>query len=416
MGSAGKCLRAFVISLAVSNVESLLLRPFGGDSALIRKNGPRTISCAANKKNLSASDRERRDEEKRRLDRANDVIVGKTSALAGAKDYAIDPKSTEEEWMRQASAIEREIYRQTDRGMALLKMLKLEEAMDAFNIVFTLRPNAYLWQAGIAQFYLGEIKGAANTFSRCAALYESRFGFPASEERIWWYACQLKLLSLMTRSERKESLDRGGLGSTLTPLPQSETTAELLKSESRKAIRIAHDMFEATALDDKVNTILSRAKMKSIGGTFDKKPVTDRKMWKLNSWYYLGLHYDVIGFPTESKECLKKALRLCPSSGNGADIIHTLPLLHMSQRDWFDSEIFKDEAFETKRQSGGKVGPDASIIDPVLTESIRSDLVDIRHSDLKDALKSRGLRVVGSKDELVDRLYESLIADTGLTP
>ena len=54
-----------------------------------------------NKKlNLSASARERRNEELRRLSRSDDVVIGKTSAKADAKDYALDPARTEAEYRR----------------------------------------------------------------------------------------------------------------------------------------------------------------------------------------------------------------------------------------------------------------------------------------------------------------------------
>jgi hypothetical protein len=73
--------------------------------------------------------------------------------------------------------------------------LKLEEANDAFDRVYELKPNAYLWQSGLARFYLGDLIGAAERFAQNGACYESRFGGPASEERIWRDACELKLLS-----------------------------------------------------------------------------------------------------------------------------------------------------------------------------------------------------------------------------
>jgi hypothetical protein len=46
---------------------------------------------------------------------------------------------------------------------------------------------------------------------------------------------------------------------------------------------------------------------------------------------------------------VKSALRwhsdMCPDS-KGNDIIHTLPLLHMSRRDWFDDEDYDDKSEE----------------------------------------------------------------------
>jgi hypothetical protein len=80
---------------------------------------------AGSKKNLSASDKERRNEETRRNTRREDVVIGKTSAKKGEKDYAIDPKVTEEEYLRQASKEEKEIFYRTQEGMELLKSVGL---------------------------------------------------------------------------------------------------------------------------------------------------------------------------------------------------------------------------------------------------------------------------------------------------
>ena len=135
--------------------------------------------------NLSAAGKERRDEDARRQLRKTDVVIGKTSAMAGARDYPIDPKSTEEAWMKQASNLEQKVYRQTEVGMEMLKMLRVEEAVAAFDAVFQLKPNVYCWQAGIARFYMGDWIGAAEIFCASAKIYESKFGSPTSEERIW---------------------------------------------------------------------------------------------------------------------------------------------------------------------------------------------------------------------------------------
>ena len=59
---------------------------------------------------MSSSDRERRDEERRRNERKDDVVIGKTSAKRGESDYVLDPKATEEEYLRQASNAEQEIF------------------------------------------------------------------------------------------------------------------------------------------------------------------------------------------------------------------------------------------------------------------------------------------------------------------
>ena len=154
---------------------------------------------------MSNSSRERRDEDRRRKERIDDVIIGKTSARRDETDYPIDPEVTEQEWLRSASQIERLIHQYTEEGMNAMKSLRLEEANKSFDRVFELKPEAYLWQAGIVKFYLGDTVGAADIFARNAVHFEKKFGpmnmGPASEERIWRDAAELKYLSGLKRSD-----------------------------------------------------------------------------------------------------------------------------------------------------------------------------------------------------------------------
>jgi tetratricopeptide (TPR) repeat protein len=376
-------------------------------------------------RNLSAAEKERREEEKRRRERAEDVVVGKTSAISGASDYALDVDATREQWMRQATPAEQEIFQKTELGMEMLKMLRLEEASKAFDRVFELKPNAYLWQAGIARFYLDDLDGAAEIFSRCAATYESRFGEPATEERIWRNACLLKKLSSMSRKDRKLLEQSDDLDSLVTKVPATESTAELLRSERRKVFRITRDLFQSSVDKDHTATIFARAKLISVGGSFDDRPKMDKKMWKISSWFYLGLHYDALDDHEESKKCIKMALRLRPNA-NGSDLIHTLPMLHMTCRNWFDDEAFDYESHQTAHAAGTNLADVSepptnssrvpSNADPVIIASMRSSLEKMRYVDLQEALRVKGLRAIGSKEELIARLFDSLMSDTGLMP
>lgn len=99
------------------------------ERVLYTLSNPRHSCCRlqplySSKKNLSAAERERRDEENRRRARKDDVIPGKTSAMPGAKDFALDPKATEMEYLKQASKVEQEIYLYTEKGLKLLKMVR----------------------------------------------------------------------------------------------------------------------------------------------------------------------------------------------------------------------------------------------------------------------------------------------------
>lgn len=361
-------------------------------------------ATAISEKNLSASDKERREEEKRRMARVEDVVVGKTSALLGASDYILNPSATQEQWNRQASRIEQEIARYTDLGMEMIRMLQLKDASDAFDKVFELKPDAYLWQAGIVRYYLDDWEGAADIFARCGTTYESKFGEPASEERIWRNACLLKMVSSLNRKDRKlveESEDYVDLAAKMNENDDSSA----LHAERRKVVRISLDLFQSAFDKDIIKTIVCRAKLRSIGGSIDGIPRMDKKLWKISSLFFLGLHFDSLGDSSESKRCIKLALKLRPNA-NSVDLMHTLPLLHMTCRNWFDDDVF-DDHIETKDQISEEsiaVG-----VDRFHAESIRSSVDKMRLVDVQDALRSKGLRANGSKEEAQDRLFDFLI-------
>jgi tetratricopeptide (TPR) repeat protein len=371
------------------------------------------------RKSITAAEQERREEDKRRRERIADVVPGKTSAISGAKDYAIDVDSTREQWMRQASQVEQEVYRMTELGMDMVRMLRLDQALIAFNRVFELKPNAYLWQAGIVKFYLSDLDGAAEIFSRCGTIYETRFGELASEERIWRNASLLKKLSVVNRKDRKNLEKNGSRENVVTNILPNVNFDCDSKIEKRRVVRIALKLFQSSVDGDLATTILARSQLRLIGGTFsDLTPTMDKKLWKISSWYYLGLHYDVLGEYEASKICMKAALRLRPNA-NSNDLIHILPMLHMTCRNWYD-----DEAFEiTSSSNGTKFIQDVKAdglrdslgepygVDPIVCESIRSSLEKLRIIDLQEVLRTRRLRVIGSKLELQKRLFDSLIAD-----
>lgn len=378
---------------------------------------------------MSASSQARRDEEQRRAQRKDDVVIGKTSAKQDATNYELNTKFTEEEWMRRAPKVDQIVYKLTEEGMSALKMLNLEDANAAFDEVFHLKPDAYLWQAGIAKFYLDELEAAANLFAKNAKAYESKFGGRASEERIWRHACELKLGSFSKKKGRipKEVLDK--IRSNLEPIPDMVEDPDSLFAETRKVVRIASDLFESSVGDDAGGMILSRAKLRSIGGNFDDALKFDVKQWKLNAWYYLGLHYDAFGEHRESKECMKMALRNSPNNaGNGDNIVHVLPLLHMCQRDWFDDDDMDADPLKLLKVSPPE-GADNEFLeitegsaqrlvdaDPVASDSIRKSIAKMNIQELQSALLVRGIKSSGSKKQLQERLFLSLMNDVGLAP
>jgi hypothetical protein len=64
-----------------------------------------------------------------------------------------------------------------------------------------------------------------------------------------------------------------------------------------------------------------------LAGTLEqnRKPIS--RCGRLTHGFTFALHYDVLSEQKESKECMKMALKMCPSFGNGDDIVHTLPML-----------------------------------------------------------------------------------------
>ena len=186
MGLAIRQLQAFVVILCVGvgvcfTLNSLKSSYLYADHQTALQNTKRCsrraetvlFSSSNNDRNnkLKASELEQREEAKRKRERANDVVIGKTSAKPDAKDYGLDPKATENEFLRQATNVEQEIYVQTEKGLEHLKMLSLQEAVSAFDRVFELKPNAYVWQAGIAKFYLGKRTQSTSKHNQMSRIY-----------------------------------------------------------------------------------------------------------------------------------------------------------------------------------------------------------------------------------------------------
>lgn len=371
--------------------------------------GPSTSNNYPSSTPLTASQQARRDEERRALERIDDVIPGKTSALPGATDYAMDIAATEASYLASATPLDQKIYQLTEEGLGYLKSLRLREAVAAFDTVFTLKPTAYVWQAGIARYYLGDVDGAARVFARCGGLFEARFGEPASEERIWRHACALhKYHVVWSATQRREAgLTLDGIVPSV-PVGEEGTTSELIQSERRRVVRVTHSLFDASVRKDPGEMILARARLRAIGGSSPAgfaSQVMDKKLWKIQAWYFMGLHYDAIGDVEESKRCLKAALRLCPNA-NGVDILHSLPMLHMTARDWFD-----DDDYATMDQTGATAEASQKDDASYFLESLIQDMEGLRLNDIQKLLRSRGLKTSGSKTEAQERLLRSLIVD-----
>ena len=292
-----------------------------------------------NPKFQTTSQRLRQEEYQRRIERTNENIPGRTSAIPGSKNLPINPTQTQNEWYNQATNSERQVKELTTKAMDYLKGLELEKARDTFEILYRIKPNAYCWHYGIVLFYLGEYYDAARYFVQNAKTFESRFGIVASEERIWRDACELKIMNDAQYRKLKGKVGmidiaqmNDGDDDDDDDTGNNDNASLLLQGqETRKVVRIARDLFSSSIERDVSNETLARGKLRSICGEYEittsatkqQKPMkknADKKMWRLSSWFYLGLHYDVLHDDDTSRDCMKMALRQCGSTfGNGDD-------------------------------------------------------------------------------------------------
>ena len=141
-------------------------------------------------------------------------------------------------------------------------------------------------------------------------------------------------------------------------------------------------------------------------------PPPDHKMYKFNSLFYLGLHYDALGQSFESKQCMKMALKTFADkiSGNSQDITFLLPVIHMTIRDWYDDDddFYEDAssgAFgDLTAERGSNVSDDLERV-----HCLRERFRNMKAVDLKRELKRLNLKVSGSKKELQDRLIDAYL-------
>ena len=169
-------------------------------------------------RHLSAAQKARREEETRRKNRELEKFAtpGITSAQAGSYDFPIDIAKTEREYLASlgcsdddskvdALNAEKFVALWTDEGLEHLRALRFEEAAEMFNKVYEIKPEAYLWQDGLLKYYLGDYHGAAESLAKNAVRFETRFmGMePASEERIWRDAAELKIINSLSPGRKK---------------------------------------------------------------------------------------------------------------------------------------------------------------------------------------------------------------------
>lgn len=74
----------------------------------------------------TSAEKEFLNEEKRRLERKNDVVIGKTSAIPDAVDFDLDPDRTEKALMSSMDdgSMERKTHELTEEGLEALRLVR----------------------------------------------------------------------------------------------------------------------------------------------------------------------------------------------------------------------------------------------------------------------------------------------------
>ena len=427
---------------------------------------------STSEKHLSASQQERREEDKRRKLREGDIKPGTSSAIPGAQDFAINVQKTEREYLESLSTsdddsiidernVDKYVAVWTEEGLDHLRMLHFQEAYDSFNKVYQIKPEAYLWQDGLLKYYLEEYHEAAESLAKNAVRYETRFMEPASEERIWRDACELKIVhTIYSRKMKNQNVPAAIRVALQEGIDEEQSEKESIGSERRKVMRLARQLFSNSLRNNAAGVSLAQAQLQAMCGdsfppslksTLPTMPTMtdenqqqqssfqstrpDHKMYKLHSLFYLGLYYDALGQSKESKQCMKMALKTCANSigGNNQDITYLLPVIHMTIRDWYDddedfyededteeefdisggddfiAELVSDGGVELNVTDGdGSIGGSSSNDRRSEIQRVRDSIKDMRVIDLKEELKKRGLGRSGRKAELQKRLRDYL--------
>ncbi|KAJ1458352.1 hypothetical protein M885DRAFT_513491 [Pelagophyceae sp. CCMP2097] len=231
------------------------------------------------------------------------------------KDTAVrELRQLEAEALAQMSAKEKEIMRKTNTAMMYLRMGQFEDALVSFDAARALAgPAAYLWQRGIALFYLGRYGEAAADFDGNADIFEEKFEQLASEERV-----------LAACARRK-----AGDETALVLNPELE--------ETRPVLSVVNAVFSGSAAMTDVGRLVINANEE------DRKPGMRRR---LHGHFYAALYFEsVCGDDSRARAhmVLANERALAEQAKWESDVTLVLPSLHLKARGWEMGQVSETE-------------------------------------------------------------------------
>lgn len=212
------------------------------------------------------------------------------------------------EYWASLNSTEKRIEICTMNGLECLRSGSLEDAVANFDEAQDLSfGQRYLWQRGVALFYLERYRDAAADLSRNAEIYETRFDEPATEERV---------LAAAARRLGGEETDE----------------EEIVLKESRPVFRIVRDLFDGRVTPDKLSL-------------FSDSDTTDPLRRGLFAHFYCGLYWEAIEGDVERAKAhmlLAQARAAAQSTFNNNDLSLKLPDIHLQSRGWLGTKSSPD--------------------------------------------------------------------------
>lgn len=217
-----------------------------------------------------------------------------------AQQDEVPLEALEAEYWATLNETERRVQICTLTGLECLKAGALERAVSSFDEAQELSGgDRYLWQRGVALFYLDRYVEAAHDLETNAAYYEHRFEEPATEERI------LALAARRLAGEKASASDSA------------------LK-EVRPVLRVINHLFQGLASPNDLANFVTEG------------PDPLRRL--LFSHFYCGLYFEAFAADTDRAAAhmllAQRRANAEPSHKQSSDLILTLPELHLRSRGW----------------------------------------------------------------------------------